>query len=149
MSDRESVLTLLARSRLIVGAMAAGILFLTAVIGLIDLAPVGFADRLSLPAGLAGLLALVAGWRVFVRSGQRASDVEDVATGCTRYAAALLVALALTEAAAFLGVVAYMLGAEVMALTGVLSHVLLTAVLWPTVEKIRPFLGLAGQHVVE
>jgi hypothetical protein len=148
-SDRESVRAVMARSQLIVAAMSAGVLVLAAVVGFVDLDPVGFAALLSLPAGLAGLITLVAGWNVFKRLGERAVDVQDVASGCTRYTAALLISLALTQASAFLGIVAYMLGAEVMALTGVLTHVLLTAVLWPTVEKIKPFLGHAGQHLFE
>ncbi len=42
-----------------------------------------------------------------------------------------------------------MLGAGIMALTGVLTHVLLTAILWPGNEKIRPFLGRAEHSFLE
>jgi len=148
-ADRESVLATIARNRLIVGALAAGVLSLTAVSGFVSLGPVSFAARLSLPVGLAGLMTLVAGWRVYVGKGERASEVEDVAAGCAGYTTALLISLALTEAAAFLGIVAYILGAGIVALTGVLTHVLLTAVLWPAAEKIRPFLGRAGHAFLE
>ena len=148
-ADRESALATIARNRLIVGALAAGVLFLAAVCGFVPLGPVSFADRLSLPAGLAGLLTLVAGWRVYVGRGECASDVEDIAAGCAGYTTALLISLVLTEAAAFFGIVAYMLGAGIVALTGVLTHVLLTAVLWPAPERIRPFLGRAGQGFPE
>jgi hypothetical protein len=110
---------------------------------------VGFAASLSFPVGLLGLIMLVAGWRVFVTMGERASEIEDVASGCARYTTALLIALALTEGVAFLGIVTYMLGAGILALTGVLTHVLLTGILWPSAEKIRPFLGRAAASFSE
>ena len=139
----------LARNRVMVGALAAGVLFLAGISGYLDLGAVGLAAYLSLPAGLAGLFMLVVGWRVYVSMRERASQIEDVETGCARYTTALLIALALTEGAAFLGIVAYMLGAGILALTGVLTHVLLTGVLWPAAEKMRPFLGRAGHGLIE
>lgn len=148
-ADRELVQATLARNRLMVVALAGGMLLLAAVSGFVDLGSVDFADRLSLPAGLAGLIALVVGWRMYVAMGEHASQVEDIAGGCARYTTALLTALALTEGVAFLGIVAYMLGAGIVALTGVLAHVLLTGVLWPAAEKIRPFLGRAGRSFIE
>jgi len=132
-----------------VAGLAAGVLFLAGVSGFVDSGSVDFADRLSLPAGLAGLVMLVVGWHVYVAGSERASEVEDIATGCARYTTALLTALALTEGIAFLGILAYMLGANLLALTGVLAHVLLTGVLWPASEKIRPFLGRAGRSFGE
>jgi len=148
-ADRELMQATIARNRLIVAALAAGLLSLAAVSGFVGLDPVSFADRLSLPVGLAGLIMLVVGWRVYVSTGERACEIDDVAAGCARYTTALLIALALTEGVAFVGIVAYMLGAGIVALTGVLTHVLLTGVLWPADEKIRPFLGRAGRGVIE
>ena len=148
-ADRAAVQATLARNRLRVAALAASVLLLAAVSGFVDFGSIDFADRLSLPAGLAGLVMLVAGWRVYVTMSERASEVEDIATGCTRYTTALLTALALTEGFALLGIVAYILGASLVALTGVFSHVLLTGVLWPGAEKIRPFLGRAGRSFIE
>jgi len=148
-ADRELVQATLQRNRLMVAALAAGVLFLAAVSGFLDLGRVDFAASLALPVGLLGLITLVVGWRVYVVLGERASGIEDVDSGCARYTTALLIALALTEGVAFLGIVAYMLGAGVMALTGVLTHVLLTAVLWPGAEKVRPFLGRAGRRFIE
>ena len=148
-ADRETVQATLARNRVMVTALAGGVLTLAAVAGFIDLSPVSFAERLSLPAGLAGLIMLVVGWHVYGKFRERAADVQDVATGCTRYSTAILVALALTEGFAFLGIVVYMLGGSLVALTGVVTHVLLTGVLWPATEKLLPFLGRAGRHFVE
>ncbi len=145
----EELQATLQRNRLMVAALAAAVLFLAGVSGFVDLGPVKFAASLSMPVGLLGLIMLVAGWRVYVTMGERASEIEDVATGCARYTTALLIALALTEGAAFLGIVAYMLGAGIVALTGVVTHVLLTGVLWPAAEKARPFLGRAGRSFIE
>ena len=145
----EEVQATLQRSRLMVAALAAAVLFLAGGSGFVEFGPVDFADSFSLPVGLLGLIMLVAGWRVYVVMGERASEIEDVAIGCARYTAALLIALALTEGAAFLGIVAYTLGADIVALTGVLTHVLLTGMLWPAAEKIRPFLGRAAGSLIE
>lgn len=147
--DRELVQATLVRNRLMVAALAGGVLLLAGVSGFIDLGPVDFAARSSLPIGLLGLIMLVVGWRVHAAMGERASEIDDVAAGCARYTTALLIPLALTEGVAFVGIVAFMLGAELVALTGVLTHVLLTGVLWPTAEKARPFLGRAGRSFIE
>ena len=140
----EQVQATLQRNRLMVAALAGGVLFLAGVSGFVELGPVDFIDNFSFPLGLLGLIMLVVGWRVYVAMGERASEIEDVASGCARYTTALLIALALTEGVAFVGIVAYTLGAGIVALTGVLTHVLLSGILWPAAVKMRPFLGRAA-----
>ncbi|NIM01585.1 MAG: hypothetical protein GTN89_12220 [Acidobacteria bacterium] len=147
--DSDLVRITLQRNRLTAAALAMGVLVLAGVSGFVALGPVGFAGSLTLPAGVLGLLLLVAGWRVYGAMAERAAAIDDVGTGCARYTTSLLIALAMTEGGAFLGIVAYMLGAGIMALTGVLTHVLLTAILWPGNEKIRPFLGRAEHSFLE
>lgn len=148
-ADRDMMRTALTRGRLLVTGLAAGVLFLTAVSGFVDFGSGGFADRLALPVALAGLVMLPASWHVYGAMRERAADVTDRATGYTRYGTALLTALGLTAAGAFLGIVVYMMGAGILALTGVFTHVLLTGVLWPAEEKIQPFLGRTGRSFVE
>ena len=133
----DIVVSTVARMRLIVIGMASGLIVVTAVSGVVELGPSEFAVRASLPVGLAGLMALVAGWRVYAARGPGETEV-DLTAICSRYTSALLVALAITEGVAFLGIVVYTLGGEVVALTGVASHILLSGVLWPTAEKVRP-----------
>jgi hypothetical protein len=119
------------------------VIALTAASGLIQIAPLDSARRAGLPVGLAGLVVLPIAWRAYVALRERAGETKDIETGCARYGAALLIALAMTEGVAFVGIVFYLLGADIVALTGVLSHILLTGVLWPTAEKVAPFLGRA------
>ncbi len=145
----DAVQATLARTRLIVAALAAGVLCLAGIAAFVDFGRSDLGAFLGLPAGLLGLIMLVAGWRVHLALRERAARIEDLEAGCARYTTAVLIALALTEGAAFLGIVAYMLGAEVVALTGVVTHVLLTGVLWPAPEKLQPFLGRAGHGPVE
>ncbi len=140
----ETVEITVRRNRMLLIALAGGVIALTAVGGLIDIEPVGFARSAGLPVGLAGLIVLPIAWRTYIALSERASGTTDVETGCTRYRAAVMVALAMTKGVAFLGIVFYMLGAEVAALTGVLTHIMLTGVLWPTPEKVSQFLGRAG-----
>jgi hypothetical protein len=140
----DAVESTVARSRMIVIAMAGGVLALTAVSRFIELESIGFARSAGLPVGLAGLVALPFGWRANVTMRERVPDNLDVETGCTRYTAALLVALAITEGIAFVGIVCYTLGSELIALTGVLTHIMLSGALWPTPERVRPFLERAA-----
>ena len=83
------------RSRMLVSALAAGVLVLTAVTGLVDLEPSPFAVRGSFPVGLAGLIALVVGWRGYIGMRSTTSNV-DVETACARSRVSLLAALAIT-----------------------------------------------------
>jgi hypothetical protein len=126
-----------ARNRVIVVALAGGVVLLAAVSGVVDIEPVPLAARASLAVGLAGLIALVAAWRLY---SSMVASIESaiVEQGLARYTTALVTALAITEGVAFLGVVCYMLGGRIEALTGIVTHVLLTGVLWPTAEKARP-----------
>jgi hypothetical protein len=133
----DVVETTVARNRIIALAMAGGVVFLAAIGGLVEIDPVPWAARASLAVGLIGLIALVAAWRVY--STMIASiGTADLEAALARYTTALISALAITEGAAFLGVVCFMLGGRIEALTGIVTHVMLTGVLWPTAEKARP-----------
>ena len=140
----EAVDTTVARMRLIVLALTAGVLALATASGFIELGVLEFARVAGMLAGLAGLVVLPAAWRVYLAMREGSSDVADVQTGCNRYSSAVLMALAMSEGVAFIGIVFYLMGAEIVSMLGVVTHVLLTGVLWPTAEKVHPFLGRAG-----
>ena len=129
--------TTVARNRLIVLALVSGVVVLAGLAGFIEFEPIPVAASASLPLGLAGLISLVIGWRVYAAMSQPAEGAE-VEDHLARYSVALIASLAITEGVAFLGVVCYMLGGEIVAMTGVVAHVMLTGVLWPTAEKAWP-----------
>ncbi len=124
-------------SQLIVGALVVGPLVLAVIAGVVDL---GSGVRiLTLPAALFGVVSPVIGYRLYhsVRDGL----APDASQGerCRAFTRANLVALAVTEAAAFLGIVAYMLSGEPWGLLGLLMHVLLAAAIWPSAERFEGF----------
>jgi hypothetical protein len=89
------------------------------------------------PAALAGLVALVIGYRVYqaIRSrGHEAGRREA-------FLRATIVALAITEGAALFGVVAFLLSGNPATLFGVASHVLLTGAIWPSASRLEIFLA--------
>jgi hypothetical protein len=91
-------------------------------------------------ASLAGLVAPVLGYRLYLWQQERIPDDADGATRCAHYLRAVTLALSATELSALFGVAMYALTRRPFALAGVLTHVLLSGALWPTPEKLEPFL---------
>jgi len=103
---------------------------LVAVAAAVPLEP--SAPSLATPAVLAGLLAPALGFHLYRR-------MQEAGTG--RFVRATIVSLACTEAGATLGVVAFLLSREPLALVGVAMHVLLAGAIWPSRERLESFLS--------
>jgi hypothetical protein len=129
----------LAKARLIAGALAAGVLALALVAGLVDVD--AGVRALTAPAALLGIVSPVIGYRVYHYQRERAPADEGVAPACARFLRATVAALAVTEAAALFGVVAFMIGGGPYALVGVAMHLLLAGALWPSEEKLDRFVA--------
>jgi len=89
------------------------------------------------PAALAGLVAVVIGFRVYhaiLGRGRGAHRREA-------FMRATIVALSITEGAALFGIVAYLLSGNPTTLFGVASHVLLTGAIWPSACRLEVFLA--------
>jgi hypothetical protein len=139
MTHAETPRAALMQARILVGALVAGVLALLAVSGLFQL---GDSLRfLVLPAGLVGLVSPVIGHKLYTSRRDGTPADADVATRCRRFVMATILALAITEAAALFGVVVFMLSGRWTALTGVLTHVLLAGAIWPSPDRLQPFLG--------
>ncbi len=124
-------------SQLIVGALVVGPLVFAVIAGFVDL---GSRVRvLSLPAALFGVVSPVIGYRLYHTIRDRLAPDASDGERCRAFLQANLVALAVTEAAAFLGIVAYMLSREPWGLLGLLMHVLLAAAIWPSDERFHGF----------
>jgi hypothetical protein len=128
--DREGVL---ARARLLAALLALSPLI---VLGAVALLPQpGESRALVLPAGLLGLVAPALGWRLQVRL--REGVRGGAAAGRRAYLRSLVAGLAVTEATALLGVLAWHLSREPAALLGVLLHLLLVSAMWPTEDRLE------------
>lgn len=129
-SDRGRALS---QARTLAAALAVGPLLLLAVALLVP-APEP-SSTLVLPAGVIGIVSPAIGWRLQARIRERAAG--GAAGGRRAYLRSLLAGLAVTEAAAVLAVVAWLLSREAAALLGVLLHLLLVSALWPTEERLQ------------
>ncbi len=120
------------RARLVAGALGATPVILALIAAAI---PAGrpSAPALAFPAALVGLLAPAVAYRVY--GGIRDGRGEAV----PRFLRATVAALAVTEGAAIFGCVSYVLSREVVALAGVLSHLILAGAVWPTPTRLLAF----------
>jgi len=125
-------------ARAMAGALGAGVVLFALVASTLDLSS-GF-DALTAPAALFGLIAPVLGYRIYLHLRDSVPAGESVDVVCGLYLRATVFALGITEAAALLGVVAFMLGGGAFALVGLPMHLLLTGALWPSDEKLARFL---------
>jgi hypothetical protein len=136
-----------ARARLIAGALVAGVLLLTTASGLIR-ATAGLGGTV-IPAAVLGAVGPVIGFRLYLLTRDRIPRDAPDDRRRAAYLRAVLLALAVTEAAALFGVVVHGLTGNPLALIGVLTHVLLAGAIWPAPERLETFLespsaGAAG-----
>lgn len=101
----------------------------------------GRAQVMVLPAALFGLVAPAVGYRVYHTMRERNPRDEPLRVRCQAFLRAIIVPLAITEGAALLGLVVYMLSRDLVALTGSLTHVLLTGAVWPSRTRLDLFVG--------
>ena len=119
-----------------VGIAAAGV----AVVASGEVSAEGSDRRLVLAAGWVGLIAPVVGYRVYERMRSRVRQLPDNGQRHTGFQRATIVAVAITDAVALGGIVIYMWSGEWMALSGVATHVLLGAAIWPSRTRLESFL---------
>ena len=143
--ERESAT--LKRTRLLATAMAAGVLLLTAVSGVVSIPPVTRA--LAAPAALLGIVSPLLGFRLFAWLRERAATETSHATHCAAFLRATLLALSVTEAAAIFGVISFWMSGRIESLIGVVMHVILSGALWPTPEKLEAFLSATEEAPAE
>ena len=124
-------------ARMIVGALLVSVLGLALAVAW--LAPLGSTRLLDLPAGLIGLVAPIVGYRLYQRQRERLAAGASAAERCAAFVRANLLAVAVTEGAALLGLVAHLLGGAVAPLIGVATHVLLVGAIWPTPQRLALF----------
>jgi len=131
----ESTLT---RTRLVLGALTAGLLILTALSGLIRL-PARTAVLVG-PASLLGIVSPVIGLRLYVWIRSRIPRAAGRSARLAAFYKANVTALGVTDAIGTLGLLGFLLSGQIVCLFGVLSHVLLAGALWPTQERMDRFL---------
>ena len=135
----------LRQARVIAAALIAGPI---ALLGLAVAIPVSLAvETLTLPAGLAGLVAPVAAYRLYATSRERVAAATPPAERCAAFVRATLLALGISEAAALAGLVVFWGSRHPAALTGIAMHLLVSGAVWPSRARLEVFLagGTAGE----
>lgn len=129
-SDRARSLS---QAQVLAAALALGPLL---ILGAVCLLPRrAESSALVVPAGLLGIVAPAIGWRLqaAIRGRARGGPAERRRA----YVRSVIAGLAVTAAAALLGILAWSLSNESAALLGVLLHLLLVSALWPTEERLQ------------
>jgi hypothetical protein len=142
MSSTESstsVAAIVTRCRIVLGALAFVPVVVAGVLAAVDLrAHIG---PLALPAAIAGAVAPVVALRLFGWLRSRVPSAAPLETRGELYMSALLVAVGVTEAAAFAGVLIAEFTGEPFAMLGLATHVVLVGVVWPNDERFAAFHG--------
>jgi len=134
--DREAALS---RARLIALALVAGTVALALAIAVIARQipphPDGGAARVMVPlSALFGLVSPVLGYRLYLLIRERPAPAA-----AERFRTATILGLAVTEGAAFSGLIAYLLSGRYETLIGLVTHILLAGAIWPSDERLRMF----------
>lgn len=95
-------------------------------------------DYLVMPAVLFGLVSPVIGYRIYLKI--REGSPNDIEGANQAFLRANIVALAVTEAAALFGCVAYLVSYNPLTYIGYLMHVLLAGAIWPNEFRLQQFL---------
>jgi hypothetical protein len=101
-------------------------------------------DSLTTPAALAGLVAPAIAFHLYRRLQEKAGEEPDPGRRASRFVTATVLSLAVTEAAAIFGTVAFLLSSRSIALIGVVLHVLLCGAIWPSRDRMDSFVAGAG-----
>ena len=133
---------ILAQAQLIAGASVGAALLLAVVAGLIG--PTSASPGIALPATLLGLVSPAIAYRLPQVVRERLSPAAEPGQRSAAYLRGMVVAVAVAEGAAMLGIVAYVLSGQLSALVGVLTLVLLVGALWPSEDRLHAFVERAG-----
>lgn len=123
----------LGTARLTAAVLGAGPFLLAAL--MLVVAPREGATRLVVPAGILGLVAPAIAWRVQARIREAARG--GAAGGRRAYVRSVTLSLCITEAAAILGVLVWLLTRQPEALIGLPMHLVMVGALWPTEERLQ------------
>jgi hypothetical protein len=125
------------KGRALALALFAGQAVLWAVIHVIDTDTV---SRLLVgPSVLAGLVAPVVAYRVYLKIGSGVPPDASHDAVAAAYLRAILIALAITEATSLLCAVAFLLSGDRMTYVGPAMHLILTGAIWPREERFESF----------
>jgi hypothetical protein len=95
---------------------------------------------LVIPAALAGLVSPVIAYRSYSVLGARTSPDAALGVRCEAFQRVTVVALSVTAGVALFGIVIYVMSSDLAAMTGVVTHVLMSGAIWPRRVRLESFL---------
>lgn len=129
----------LTATRTVVAALLVAVLALAAIAYRIN-PGTGDLRVLVIPAALAGLVSPVMAYRLYSVLGARTPPDAALGVRCEAFQRATVVALSVTAGAALLGIVTYAMSSDLAAMTGVVTHVLLSGAIWPSRIRLESYL---------
>jgi hypothetical protein len=143
-SPSAAPLQVLSQAQLIAGASVGAALLLAVVVGLIG--PSDALPGIAVPATLLGLVSPAIAYRLPQVVRERLSPDVEPGQRCAAYLRGVVLALAVAEGAAMLGIVAYLLSGKLSSLVGVLTLVLVAGALWPSEDRLTAFIERPGRE---
>jgi hypothetical protein len=131
----------LMRARTVAAALVLGVLAFIAVSGILPRVP--SLGVLVLPAAAFGAISPVFGYRLYLLLRERIAPGASAAECRATFLRAVVLALAVTDAAAVFGVLVHALTGDLLVLIGAFMHVLLAGAIWPTEDRLQLFLDAA------
>jgi len=131
-------LATLRQARTVATSLAGGILLFAVVA--VMLRPTPATSALAPPAGLAGIVSPLIGYRLYSWLRERVPGSAGPAQRRAAFLRATLLSLSVTDVTAAFGLVVYLFTEAPSTLIGVASHVILTGAVWPTEERLESFL---------
>lgn len=129
----------LTATRTVVAALLVAVLALAAIAYRINPAT-GYLQVLVIPAALAGLVSPVMAYRLYSVLGAKTPPDAALGVRCDAFKRVTVIALSVTAGAALLGIVTYAMSSDLAAMTGVVTHVLLSGAIWPSRVRLESYL---------
>ena len=95
---------------------------------------------LVIPAALAGLVSPVIAYRLYSLLGAKTPRDAALGVRCKAFQRVTVVALSVTAGAALFSIVTYAMSSDLAAMTGVVTHVLLSGAIWPSRVRLESYL---------
>lgn len=129
----------LTATRTVVAALLVAVVALAAIVYRIS-PGTGDLQVLVIPAALAGLVSPVMAYRLYSVLGAKTPTDAALGVRCDAFKRVTVVALSVTAGAALLGIVTYAMSSDLAAMTGVVTHVLLSGAIWPSRVRLESYL---------
>ena len=134
----DPILVAVRTTRLMAVALAVGPVMVLALVTVFE--PSSALGLLQIPAGALGLILPVVAYRLFLYRKSRLDPQRSEAERCSGYVSGFIVAAAVSEGAALVGSVTYVLTRHPATLLGLAMHLVILGAIWPSEDRVHWFI---------